>query len=261
MPFTPAHAMAVLPGVAWSRALQLDPTCLVIGSMAPDFEYFARGRLADEVSHSWLGILVWGVPVTLALAAVLHRFVKWPALLAAPSALTPVFAAPWHARWTAGAVASAIVSAALGDVSHLVWDGFTHADGLVVPHVPALSRPYDLPIVGPVALYQILQHGSTVVGLAAITAYVLWRIQRTPRIALDVPRRRARIVFAACLAAGIAAFETRQQLVHLTDLGNQVVGTICGVLLGTLVASAILYRAGRRYQARVLDAHDASLDP
>jgi hypothetical protein len=93
-----------------------------------------------------------------------------------------------------------------------------------------------------------------VVGLAATTAYLLWRIQRTPRIALDVPRRRARIVFAACLAAGIVAFETRQQLVHLTDLGNQIVGTICGLLLGTLVASAILYRAGYRYQARVLDA-------
>jgi hypothetical protein len=90
-----------------------------------------------------------------------------------------------------------------------------------------------------------------VVGLAAITAYLLWRVQRTPRTALDVPRpdRVRRLP-----RRGIVAFETRQQLVHLTDLGNQIVGTICGLLLGTLVASAILYRAGHRYQARVLDA-------
>jgi hypothetical protein len=27
MPFTPAHAMAMLPGVAWRRAPHLDPTC------------------------------------------------------------------------------------------------------------------------------------------------------------------------------------------------------------------------------------------
>jgi len=36
MPFTAAHPLAVLPLVRRHRRLGLDPTCLVIGSMAPD---------------------------------------------------------------------------------------------------------------------------------------------------------------------------------------------------------------------------------
>jgi hypothetical protein len=168
-----------------------------------------------------------------------------------------VFAPPWHTRWTLGAAVSSILSAALGDVSHIVWDGFTHSDGLFVPHLPALARPYDLPIIGQTVVHRILQYASTVVGLAAIAAYLAWRIHRTPRIAIDVPRGRARIVFAVCIAAGVAAIEAQQQLVHLTALGTRIAAAISGILAGTVVASLIVRRAARRYHALVLDADRA----
>ena len=42
-------------------------TALVIGSMAPDVEYFLNGYPTSTVSHTWLGQLTFCLPVTLVL--------------------------------------------------------------------------------------------------------------------------------------------------------------------------------------------------
>ena len=81
MPFTASHPMAVLPVVG---RLRLDTTCLVIGAMAPDFEYFMNGRLLGSFGHTLIGIAAWGVPVTLISALVFHAILKWPLLAVAP---------------------------------------------------------------------------------------------------------------------------------------------------------------------------------
>src|SRR5450432_865131 len=119
----------------WHRALCLDPTCLVIGSMAPDFEYFVRGELVGEFGHTFVGIIGWAVPVTLVLAALYHHVVKWPMLVAAPARMSAVFAEPPPALSVASVV-SMVVSAALGDLTHILWDGLTHAKGVIVTRVP-----------------------------------------------------------------------------------------------------------------------------
>ena len=82
VPFTAAHPMAVLPLIG---RLRLDPTCLVIGSMAPDFEYFVRAGQMSTISHTWLGLVAWNLPVTLILAFAFHYLIKWPLVLIAPS--------------------------------------------------------------------------------------------------------------------------------------------------------------------------------
>jgi hypothetical protein len=251
VPFTPAHVLAVLPGIHARRALHLDPTCLVIGSMAPDFEYFARGALVGSLGHSLIGIAVWGVPVTLAVAVVFHQLVKWPVLLVGPSSLTGVFAPPWRAGRTLGGALSAIASAALGNLTHVVWDSATHSDGAIVRRVPALATPCQLPGLGEIVLHRILQHASTLIGLAGVTVYLLAQIRRAPRIAVAVPRAWPRIGFAICLAAGIAAALIRIQRLGITDPGNRIVAAISGSLAGTLVASLIVRRAAQRYQALV----------
>lgn len=254
MPFTPAHVLAVLPAVHARRALHLDPTCLVIGSMAPDVEYFARGTLNGAFGHSLIGIAAWGVPITLAAALVFHQLVKWPVLLVGPRSLAAVLAPPWRARWTVGGALSAVASAALGDLTHVVWDSATHSDGAIVRRVPALAAPHHLPVLGEMVLHRILQHASTLVGLAGVAAYLAWQARRAPRINVEVPRLAPRIAFASCLAIGIAAALVRLERLGLTDPGNRIVGAISGALAGTLVASAIVRRAARRYQALALAA-------
>ena len=261
MPFTPAHVMAVLPLVRWHRRLRLDPTCLVIGSMSPDFEYFVRGEQVGRISHEFVGIAVWCVPMTLILAALWHHVVKWPVLLAAPSRfarrITSSFAAPWVERWTIAVVVTCVISAAIGALTHILWDGLTHAKGVIVERVPSLTTLYDVPILGEKALHRLLQHTSTVVGLVAVAVYLGFAIRRrppTPEIAVGDPelsriRTRTRVVFAACIAAGLGLMAYRMYRMNIADPGSLIVGTISGILGGTLVASMIVRRDARRFRA------------
>jgi hypothetical protein len=251
MPFTPAHVMAVLPGVRWQRALRLDPTCLVLGSMAPDFEYFARGRQSGAFSHTWLGLLVWGLPVTVALAALYHRVVKWPLLVAAPRALTPVFAGAWQTRWSASVIASVLVSAVLGNVTHLLWDGVTHANGLFVRAFAVLRTPYEVPMLGTMVLHRILQHVSTLVGLVGVALYLLYRVRAAPPASHTVPRRRVRIVFTLCVVICGSLTVGRLMRHRGRDPGNLIAGAISGMLAGAILASVLVRGDGRRYRDEV----------
>jgi len=251
MPFTAAHAMAVLPLVRWRQRLGLDTTCLVIGAMAPDFEYFVRARPIATISHTLHGLWQWNLPVTLLLAALFHGLVKWPALLVAPAAITrraiTLVGGPWRARWGVAAAASCAASAVLGAASHLVWDSVTHADGWMPRHVYALRAPIRLPLIGATVLHRLLQHASTLVGLIALGIVVVCQLRRAaPRTLPDLPRTAARLGFAACTSAGAALILVWISATPAVEIGDVVVGAITGVLAGTLLASAILYRAGRR---------------
>ncbi|MBS1120338.1 MAG: hypothetical protein H6Q90_2566 [Deltaproteobacteria bacterium] len=251
MPFTAAHVLAVLPGLRWHSRLRLDPTCLVIGSMAPDFEYFVRGELVGRYSHTFVGIAGWGVPVTLVVAALYHHVVKWPVLLAAPAAITPLLARPWQARWTVGAVISVVVSAALGDLTHLLWDGLTHANGVFVRRIPELHAPYDLPVVGGMVTHRILQHTSTILGLLGVGWFTLRRIRHAAGPPRQARRARARWIMVGCLAVGIALLEIRLVSMHVRDPGSVITAAISGSLAGAIVAGLFLRGAGQAYARQV----------
>jgi hypothetical protein len=251
MPFTPSHVAAVLPGVRW---LRLDPTCLVIGSMAPDFEYFARGAQSGAFAHTWLGLAVFGLPVTIALALLYHHVVKWPALLALPAMLAPVFGVDWRPRWSIGGVAVLLASAAIGNVTHVLWDGLTHANGLFVHAFPVLRTPYELPVIGTIVLHRILQHVSSLVGLAVLGGYLWMRIRARRRRVPAQPRMRVRVVFALCIVIGGSLTLARLMQYRRRDPGSLVAGTISGMLAGTIAASLAMRTAGRRYARDIEDA-------
>ena len=235
--------MAVLPIAGRWR---LDTTCLVIGTLAPDFEYFAHGRERGVFSHTLLGIFAWGVPVTLVLAVAWHALVKWPLLAAAPQWIArrtvAIARRPWRPHWLA-----CLVSAAIGAATHIGWDGGTHAHGWGERHFPeALDHMVTVPVLGAIPIFRVLQHASSLIGLAVLTAYVVVRLRREPPIEIELPRLRTRLIFAACIAAGIAAVVGRAiYIIHATDPRSLVVATISGTLAGTLVASALLVRAAR----------------
>lgn len=56
MPLTFAHPAAILPFSRQSKYIHFS--ALVLGSMAPDFEYFLRGRPVGEIGHSFTGFLL-----------------------------------------------------------------------------------------------------------------------------------------------------------------------------------------------------------
>ena len=63
----------------------------------------------------------------------------------------------------------------LGISTHLLWDSFTHPNTWLYCHWSLLSQPLDLPLLGPVPVYKILQHTSTIVGTGIL---LIWGVLR-----------------------------------------------------------------------------------
>ncbi len=251
MPFTASHPMAVLPVVGRFR---LDTTCLVIGSMAPDFEYFARGEQTGAFAHTLLGIVVWGLPVTIACAVVFHGVIKWPLVAMSPrwfaNRVAGFAARPWPVRplaWT--------ISALIGNATHVGWDTFTHAGGWARWHFLWLNHVVSLPVLGAIPIFRVLQHVSTVIGLAAVSAYLVIALRRARPSAVEPASLAARVAFTACVAAAIAALEYRAlAILHSRDPGTLIVAGISGLLAGTLIASVLHHRCGAHVRNRVMHA-------
>ncbi len=226
---TAAHPLAVLPLRRW----RLDTTCLVIGSMSPDFEYFLRGELISTVSHTLPGLLYFCLPVTLAAAWLFHRVLKWPAVRVAPwRTRLAVFAErPWPVQplWIL------LLSALIGAATHYVWDGITHADGYGPRHVAVLHAQ-----VGPMVLHRVLQHTSTAIGLTVLAIVIGRALARVTPVPVPAPTLRRRLAWIASIAILTAASLARVIALHLHDPGSYVVGIIDGGLGGALIASLAL---------------------
>lgn len=235
MPFTATHSLAVVP--LFARRLHLDPTCLVIGSMAPDFEYFARVKLVSHIGHTLFGLVVWCLPVTLVCAWLFHRVAKWPALRVAPQPIARRLAAyaerPWVPAWTFAAIASLVVSALLGAITHLIWDGLTHANMYGPRHFPWLRTVVDVPIAGAMVMHRLLQHGSTVIGSVVLLALAIRGLRRVTPVDIETG---GRVVWLACVAAMTALAYAKMVVRHETDIGSLVVAPCCGLLYGAVIA-------------------------
>jgi len=181
MPFTPAHPAAVLPFLKCNKRF-ISITALVIGSMAPDFEYFFKMRVNSIYGHTTWGLLYFDVPATLLVALLFHLIIKTNLIENLPSffqlrfntLLQFDFLGYLKMNWSAF-----LVSAYLGSVSHLFWDSFTHKNGFFIKHVPFFSLA--LPLEGEYPIFQALQHISTVVGLIIVTAYII-RLKPDPSV-------------------------------------------------------------------------------
>lgn len=208
VPFTLAHPAAVLPLVRGP----LVPAALVAGSLSPDVPYFVPApRYAGAwyepfvnatTTHAWPGALTVAVPTAAVLLALwwvvrapLADLLVPPADVAAGSRRRDP--RPGRAATQAGwAVASLVV----GVLTHVVWDSFTHGDGVVVQHVAWLREP----LVGDVTAGRVLQHVSTVVGLVVL---VVWAVRRTARwyAAGGRPAPRGVVVVGALALIGAGA--------------------------------------------------------
>lgn len=242
MPFTPAHVAAVLPLLGSERMRRvLDPTALVLGAMAPDFDYFLHGRMQGSISHTLPGLLLFDVPVTLVL------WCAWRFICARPVQLSlPSFVAR-RTRWTRHDSISAhalLLGALVGSATHLLWDAFTHGTSPVVAQIPALHEVVELPVLGRMVAYRALQHLSSVVGLLALAGWGIHRLRRAPpREVVSIDDPGVRYVLPACCIAGSIIGASLGCVLHglsLHTLAHLVVLTIDGWLLGLLVGALVV---------------------
>ena len=73
MPFTFSHPAIVLP---FLKTKKLSATGLIVGSMCPDFEYFIRMKVQSSISHTFLGLIVFNLPIGLLATFLFHEIIK-----------------------------------------------------------------------------------------------------------------------------------------------------------------------------------------
>jgi membrane-bound metal-dependent hydrolase YbcI (DUF457 family) len=189
MPFTPSHAVIALPFLC----TPLVPAAIAVGAMTPDLPLFLRGMpLHYGLTHSlvWLPLtvvvalillLVWRCVLRPAVRELSPRWLaerlpeEWDAGVAASLRETfAVSGAPARASWRG--ILPLVISLAIGILSHIVWDLFTHEGRWGVEVLPVLDQPW-----GPLTGFKWLQHGSSVLGLAILGVWaILWLRRREP---------------------------------------------------------------------------------
>lgn len=195
MPFTPSHAVLALPFIR----TPLVPAAIAVGAMTPDLPLFIRRvgpRYGETHDLAWLHVTVLMALVLL----LLWRCVLRPAVRELmPDRLASRIPVGWDAspadgfaetfsrrgrtHPSFGGIVLLLVSLAIGVVSHIVWDTFTHEGRLGVTLFPALAEMW-----GPLAGYKWLQYASGIIGLGVIA---LWALLRVTRATPQTPVRRS----------------------------------------------------------------------
>lgn len=178
MPFTAAHAAAILP---LRRCRWLDAPALVLGATAPDWEYFLALRHISVVGHTLPGLFTFCLPVGLVLWVLFEAIVRRPLILLLPAGWRERLWGRRASGWPSlGRIAGVILSIGIGAVTHLAWDSITEPGNWLVQLVPPLGetaiRAGGLEVKG----YRVLQHVSTVLGLAVLSVFA-WRWYRSQR--------------------------------------------------------------------------------
>jgi hypothetical protein len=184
MPFTLSHSATAIP-LTWVLGRLAVPSALVIGAMTPDFAYFLPIEITRRQSHSLPGLVWFCLPAGLLAYLVFHLVMKAPLVGLLPDFVADRIHTLGRSRLPSASWLGVVVSLAAGAFSHIVWDAFTHGSGSAIRLFPVLVSSFQ---VGPyrVPLFKILQHASTVFGLAVLAAYSAHWLLRAP--ALPMPR-------------------------------------------------------------------------
>ncbi|MGE7023538.1 DUF4184 family protein [Solibacillus cecembensis] len=201
MPLTFAHPAAVLPFSRKSKYIHFP--ALVLGSMAPDFEYFLRGQPIGDIGHTFSGFLTYNLPLVAFFYLIFHFFIYQTLFNQMPAFLQDSTKSRLHANY-AMRVIIFVYSALLGMLTHITWDSFTHQNGYMVQKFPTTLAHtftifhFDIP------LYKFLQHGSTLVGLMLIIGYMYFRTYAQKQKKTDIQMKQKLIFWFSLILLTLA---------------------------------------------------------
>jgi hypothetical protein len=227
---------------------QLPASAIAIGAMAPDLEYLVFLETRRTIGHSPLGLVLFCLPVSLVCLLVWHVLVKRPLGQLLPDRWAYVYKAldrpfpfrTWRDR------TRVIVAIFVGAASHVIWDAFTHAGSAGVALLPRLRN--TVPVVG-LPAYSVLQYAGGLVGMAILgLAVLLWAGQQ-PRVQVQLPPARDRLIAVNAIIAvalAVAAVNTlRISEAGVTATRVLIVAAVLGAMTGGSIAMTA-YAAIRR---------------
>lgn len=246
MPFTPAHPAIILPMI---RSRYFSATGLIIGSMSPDFEYFFKMSVNGIHSHTKAGLLYFDIPVTILLSLIFHLIVKTNLLINLP----PMFQKRFHDTLSLNFLyylkrnwGIFLISAAIGGASHIFWDSFTHNNRFFVRQFAEIYQTTSVPFDGAnYPLFYVLQQISTAVGLLVVSLYIIFK-----KPVNNIESVKPKISYWL-FVLGIAIIVLRLRFFlepSAYNLGNVVVTSISGLLIGILCCGFINFRNTVPYQ-------------
>jgi Domain of unknown function (DUF4184) len=263
LPFTLSHPAAVLP-----FRKKMVFSALVVGSMAPDFHYFLDLAPKQYFGHTILGLFVFCLPVGLAVLWTFQTIMKVPLMSLAPyehQQRLVSLAAPF--RWgPSSRFVLILCSLLLGSLTHIAWDSVTHDRGYVVRNIPDLRKMPLQEFGSERPLFNVLQHGSSMAGLAILLfAYRKW-FKRTPPQEVPAhlrssPAKKAKIAAVIIAISGAVASVYGYVISEALADRRLFIGLTVVVSLSVLYLEAIAFGLWWRWKMRAFSNQHSALSP
>lgn len=175
MPFTMAHPL--LPLLIRKGIPRLSLTAAVAGSVMPDMANFFLTYEHGAAGHSLKAVILFDFPVGLILCFLFHRLIRNPFVNNLPRVYRQRYIGYTTFNWSGYAMQHKlriILSLLTGIATHIVWDSFTHHDGLVVGMMPLLAA--KIPVAGTTyPVFHLLQLLSSIGGMWLLHVYIVRR--------------------------------------------------------------------------------------
>jgi hypothetical protein len=246
MPFTAGHPAIILPFI---RSRYFSATGLIIGSLSPDFEYFFKMSVNGMHSHTKAGLFYFDLPVTIILSLLFHQLVKGNLITNLPAFLQKRFQDTLRFNFLNYLKSNwgiFLLSALLGAASHIFWDSFTHNNRFFVRQFSEIYQNSSVSFNGAnYPLFYVLQQISTVVGLIVVILYI---ILKKPINDFEVVKPKISY-WLVVFAIGVVVLRIRF-FINFDDynLGNVVVTSITGLLIGVVCCGFINFKNSIHYQ-------------
>jgi hypothetical protein len=242
MPFTIAHAAAVLPLQKTGNS-RLPLPALMVGSMSPDFAYFLPTGLNRASSHDLEGIFLFCLPVGLAVWLLFVNLLERPSIELLPAAWRA--RVPRSDRLSLRVLMFAALAVVLGALTHVAWDAFTHAGTPVTDAFPLFKLELFSAGGRVIRVHLLLQYLSSVIGLMAL-AWWGWNLRRAPLPGREIaePCRslsdRARVV---ALLTVVAASGANAMFNYVSNLSRPFEARLFHMLIGGMTGWAVAWLA------------------
>lgn len=208
-------------------------TGLVVGSMAPDFEYFLRMNVGSVYSHHFWGLFYFDLPVGIVLTFLFHGIARNDLIDNLPNSLKSKFIDLKSVHWNQLFGKNwpvIILSIFIGSGTHILWDGFTHPLGYFVMNIPLLRSKIHF-LGFDFLLYNLLQFLSSVFGFLILSWFIFHMQDKKIEENKDKFGYWGTVIFSMVV---VLVVHFRHGL-HIAKYGNIVVSVITAFFISIIL--------------------------
>lgn len=243
MPFTFSHPALVLP-LNYLPKKWVSLTALVVGSIMPDLEAFLRFASKKEESHTWDALFWFCLPLGLIICLLFHQIVRNPFILNMPPFLRNRFIKYTEDNWLVYFKKNTVVVLIcflIGGASHLVWDSFTHYEGVLLQLNPDWDR--NTTILGySIEIVYVIQYANSLLGLL-IVLFAIWQLPVKKETYLQQNRLS---YWMLVLLITAVIFTVRWFTLDNFKIDDVIVSGLMALLVGVGFTSLLFYKKYRQ---------------